>query len=121
MGTRWALGIHGNMTEKCQDVQAAGRRWAGRREGSGCSVRRELYVEASPALPQMYLQGRIRSLPSICSAKLMLSYLLFAISQVIWTLLLCTCSSMNSDLLNADNLNDALKSQWNFTQRLVHI
>jgi len=51
MGTRWALGIHGNMTEKCQDVQAAGRRWAGRREGSGCSVRRELYVEASPALP----------------------------------------------------------------------
>lgn len=72
-------------------------------------------------LPQMYLQGRIRSLPSICSAKLMLSYLLFAISQVIWTLLLCACSSMNSDLLNADNLNDALKSQWNFTQRLVHI
>lgn len=45
-------------------------------------------------LPQMYSQGRIRSLPSSRSAKLMLSYLLFAISQIIWVLLLCTCSRL---------------------------
>lgn len=71
--------------------------------------------------PQTRLRGGIVSLPSTHSAKLMPSHHLFAVSLIIQVTLLCTCSSMNPGLLRTDNLNDALKPQWSFTQCLVCI
>lgn len=47
--------------------------------------------------------------------------LLFFLPLIIWMAPLCTCFSMGSGLLNIDNLNDALKSQCNFTRWLVHV
>lgn len=51
----------------------------------------------------------------------MISYLLFSFPMIIRMALLCTCSSMNSGLLNTNNPNNPLKSQQNFTWCLAYI